>query len=46
MSSFVPCVPAFIPSPGHNDIRKHSETHGKYFYTVGLGFTTGIYTDE
>jgi hypothetical protein len=41
-----PCIPPFRPSHGHEDHVKHSATADCAFYTVGVGYTLGIYTDE
>ncbi|KAJ7200384.1 hypothetical protein GGX14DRAFT_572134 [Mycena pura] len=40
------CIPPFRPSAGHEDAREHSVTTGCWFYTVGVGYVQGIYTDE
>ncbi|KAF7375726.1 hypothetical protein MSAN_00462100 [Mycena sanguinolenta] len=40
------CTPVFRPSSGDEDHRRMSSTAGRFFYTVGMGFTTGIYTEE
>ncbi|KAJ7795038.1 hypothetical protein B0H14DRAFT_2921124 [Mycena olivaceomarginata] len=41
-----PFIPPFRPSHGHEDHIKHSATADRVFYTVGVGYTLGIYTDE
>ncbi|KAJ7788723.1 hypothetical protein B0H14DRAFT_3503880 [Mycena olivaceomarginata] len=41
-----PCAPSFRPSPGDEDHHRLSRTAGRVFYVVGLGYSTGIYTDE
>ncbi|KAJ7309162.1 hypothetical protein DFH08DRAFT_974903 [Mycena albidolilacea] len=40
------CLSPYHLSPGHEDHREHSVAAGRYFYTVGVGYTPGIYTDE
>ncbi|KAJ7116746.1 hypothetical protein C8R46DRAFT_1051324 [Mycena filopes] len=42
----VRCNPVYRPSPGDEDRTQHSMWSKGWFYAVGLGFTTGIYTDE
>ncbi|KAF7346691.1 hypothetical protein MSAN_01806900 [Mycena sanguinolenta] len=37
------CEPPYI---GNEDIQQWSVTAGCFFYTVGVGYTPGIYTDE
>ncbi|KAJ7830047.1 hypothetical protein B0H14DRAFT_3465085 [Mycena olivaceomarginata] len=44
--SHQPCDPPFRPSTGHEDPWHHSVTAGCLFYTVGVGYVPGIYTDE
>jgi hypothetical protein len=46
MSEYQACPALYCPSPGDEDHRRHSAKSNSYFYTVGLGFTRGIYTDE
>ncbi|KAF8210751.1 hypothetical protein K438DRAFT_1752526 [Mycena galopus ATCC 62051] len=43
---FKPCAAPLHPSPGDEDSETLSGTNGRFIYTVRLGFTTGIYTNE
>ncbi|KAJ7872364.1 hypothetical protein B0H14DRAFT_3439044 [Mycena olivaceomarginata] len=45
-NDYCPCKPPYRPSAGHEDVQEHSATAGRVFYTVGVGFVRGIYTDE
>ncbi|KAJ7848831.1 hypothetical protein B0H14DRAFT_3452872 [Mycena olivaceomarginata] len=46
MSNDYRCTPPYRPSAGHEDVKEHSATAGRMFYTVGVGYIPGIYTDE
>ncbi|KAJ7680097.1 hypothetical protein B0H14DRAFT_3679417 [Mycena olivaceomarginata] len=45
-NDYCPCKLPYRPSAGHEDMQEHSTTAGRVFYTVGVGFVRGIYTDE
>ncbi|KAJ7833335.1 hypothetical protein B0H14DRAFT_2591527 [Mycena olivaceomarginata] len=41
-----PCIPTYRPSVGDEDYEKISSTAGRFFYVVGSGFKTGIFTND
>ncbi|KAJ7315517.1 hypothetical protein DFH08DRAFT_971879 [Mycena albidolilacea] len=45
-SAYQACAPVYYPNPGQEDPRERSVTAGQLFYTVGIGYVPGIYTDE